>query len=46
MQQIYIAMPYSQFTLDKVKKEFDLSTSEKPEIFAAVEFSIQPIFWH
>ncbi|MDY7013654.1 MAG: hypothetical protein SVX43_08610 [Cyanobacteriota bacterium] len=27
-------MPYSQFTLDKVKKDFNLTTSEKPDLFA------------
>jgi len=29
-------MPYSEFTLAKVKKQFDLTTSEDTDIFAAV----------
>lgn len=31
-----VVMAYSQFTLDKVKKDFDLITSEKPDIFADI----------
>ena len=29
-------MPYSEFTLARVKKQFDLTTSEDTDIFAAV----------
>ena len=29
-------MPYSEFTLARVKKQFDLRTSEDTDIFAAV----------